>query len=424
MATTNEGAQSRWRDAGGEGLAASLRRTLDKPLTSYHLVLGVSGLLLTLGLLMVLSASSVSSLREYDSSYAIFLRQAMWVAVGIPLAWIASRMPRGLIRGLSWPALLVSIVLIAATYLPGVGVTIHGNRNWISVGGPFQLQPSELAKLALVLWLADVYARKARLLSQWRHLLVPMVPACLVVVGLVIGQGDLGTALVLFAIVLGMLWVVGAPTRLFLSTFLVIAVAAFALVSTERERVDRLTGFLDPMADYGGSGWQASHGFFALATGGLWGRGIGASNQKWGGLPEAHTDYIFAIIGEEFGLFGTIVVLGLFVTLAYAGVRIAARTKDPFVRYASAGIVVWLLSQALINIGMVLGLLPVIGIPLPLISYGGSALLPTLVALGLLMSFARTEPGAQAALRARRRRGSPRTARQAKQAAPTVSARP
>ena len=157
------------------------------------------------------------------------------------------------------------------------------------------------------------------------------------------------------------------------------------------------------MADYRGSGWQASHGFFALATGGLLGRGIGASNQKWGGLPEAHTDYIFAIIGEEFGLFGTLVVLGLFATLAYAGVRIAPRTKDPFVRYASAGIVVWLLAQAMINIGMVLGLLPVIGIPLPLISYGGSALLPTLVALGLLLGFATTEPGARAALRQRRR---------------------
>jgi cell division protein FtsW len=418
----DQGQQGRWRDAGGDGLAASLKRTLDKPLTSYHLVLGVSGLLMTLGLLMVLSASSVSSLREYDSSYAIFMRQAMWVVIGVPLAYVTSRLPRGLIRGLSWPALIISVLLIAATYIPHVGVTIHGNRNWISFGGPFQIQPSELGKLALVLWLADVYARKGRLLGQWRHLLVPMVPACLVVVGLVIGQGDLGTALVLFAIVLGMLWVVGAPTRLFMGTFLVVAVAAFALVSTERERVERLTGFLDPMADYGGSGWQASHGFFALATGGLWGRGIGASNQKWGGLPEAHTDYIFAIIGEEFGLFGTVVVLGLFATLAYAGVRIAARTKDPFVRYASAGIVVWLLSQALINIGMVLGLLPVIGIPLPLISYGGSALLPTLVALGLLMSFARTEPGAKAALRARKRR-SGRTTTRPRPQRETVSSR-
>jgi cell division protein FtsW len=420
---TTEGTQGRWRDAGGEGFAASLKRSLDKPLTSYHLVLGVSGLLLTLGLLMVLSASSVSSLREYGSSYAIFMRQAMWVCVGLPLAWAASRLPRGLIRALSWPALLVSVFLICLTYVPGIGVTIHGNRNWISFGGPFQLQPSELCKLALVLWLADVYARKGRLLGQWRHLLVPMAPACIVAVGLVVGQGDLGTALVLFAIILGMLWVVGAPTRLFIGTFLVIAVAAFALASTPRERVDRLTGFLDPMADYGGSGWQASHGFFALATGGLWGRGIGASNQKWGGLPEAHTDYIFAIIGEEFGLFGTIVVLGLFVTLAYAGVRIAARSKDTFVRYASAGIVVWLLSQALINIGMVLGLLPVIGIPLPLISYGGSALLPTLVSLGLLLSFARTEPGAAAALRARRRRSSRKRALRRSARSQTVSAR-
>jgi cell division protein FtsW len=403
VATTSQETGERWRDAGGEGLPASLKRTLDKPLTSYHLVLGVSGLLLTLGLLMVLSASSVSSLREYGSSYAIFTRQAMWVGIGIPIAWLTSRLPRGLIRGLSWPALVLSVALIALTYVPGIGVTVNGNRNWISFGGPFQLQPSELAKLALVLWLADVYSRKGKLLTQWRHLIVPMVPFCLVVVALVIGQGDLGTALVLFAIILGMLWVVGAPTKLFAGAFLVIAVAAFGLVTTQQERVDRLTGFLNPLADYGGSGWQASHGFFALATGGLWGRGIGASNQKWGGLPEAHTDYIFAIIGEEFGLFGTIVVLMLFVTLAYAGVRIAARTKDPFVRYASAGIVIWLLGQAMINIGMVLGLLPVIGIPLPLISYGGSALLPTLVSLGLLLSFARNEPGARAALLARRR---------------------
>ncbi len=420
---TTEGAQTGWRDAGGEGFRASLKRTLDKPLTSYQLVLGVAGLLLTLGLLMVLSASSVSSLREYGSSYAIFMRQAMWVCIGLPAALLASRLPRGLIRGLSWPALIVSIILIGLTYVPGIGVTVHGNRNWISFGGPFQLQPSELAKLALVLWLSDVYARKGRLLHQWRHMLIPMVPVCLVVVGLVIGQGDLGTALVLFAIILGMLWVVGAPTRLFLGTFLIIAVTAFALASTQRERVDRLTGFLDPLANYGGSGWQASHGFFALATGGLWGRGIGASNQKWGGLPEAHTDYIFAIIGEEFGLFGTIVVLGLFVTLAYAGVRIAARSKDPFVRYASAAIVVWLLSQALINIGMVLGLLPVIGIPLPLISYGGSALVPTLVSLGLLMSFARHEPGAQAALRARKRRPGRSRRRESSSSQPVLSRR-
>jgi cell division protein FtsW len=243
------------------------------------------------------------------------------------------------------------------------------------------------------------------------------MPVCALVVGLVVLQGDLGTALVLFAIVLGMLWVVGAPARLFVGSFLVVTVLAFGLAASQPERVARLTGFLNPIANYGTQGWQASHGFFALATGGLWGSGIGASSQKWGNLPGAHTDFIFAIIGEEFGLFGTLVVLGLFVTLAYVGIRIAARTPDRFVRYASAGIVVWLMSQALINIGMVLGLLPVIGIPLPLISYGGSALVPTLVALGLLLSFARTEPGAQAALQARRRDRRRRLSRRSDQEA-------
>jgi cell division protein FtsW len=406
--------EQRRREVGTAGFLSSVKRNLDRPTTSYHLVLGASGLLLVLGLLMVLSASSVSSLKEYDSSYAIFVKQAMWVVAGIPLAWVASRLPLRLVRALVWPALLVSIALIALTYVPTFGVAVNGNRNWLSFGGPFLIQPSEVAKLALVLWFADVYARKGKLLHQWRHLTVPLLPMSLLVVGLVVGQGDLGTALVLFAIVLGMLWVVGAPARLFAGTFLVVGAIAFVLASSERERVTRLTSFLDPVAQYSGAGWQASHGFFALATGGLWGRGIGASNQKWGGLPEAHTDYIFAIIGEEFGLFGTLVVLTLFATLAFAGIRISARTDDAFVRYASAGIVIWLLSQALINIGMVLGLLPVIGIPLPLISYGGSALVPTLVALGLLLSFARTEPGAAAALRARRqstRRGSPTSSR-------------
>jgi cell division protein FtsW len=383
------------------GILSSTKRLLDKPLTSYHLVLGVSALLLSLGLLMVLSASSVTSLRDYGNSYPIFFHQAMWVGAGLPLAWLASRLPISFVRGLAWPALLLSCAAIAATYVPGLGVEVNGNQNWLSLGG-FQIQPSEFAKLALVLWCADVYARKGKLLRSWSHLIIPVVPAAFLVILLVVGQHDLGTSLVLFAVVLGMLWVVGAPLRLFAGSAIVFGVVAFALVATEKERVARLANFANPLDDYLGQGWQASHGFFALATGGLWGSGIGASTQKWGGLAGAHTDYIFAIIGEEFGLFGTLVVLVLFATLAYAGIRIATRTKAPFVKYASAGIVVWLMCQTLINVGMVLGLLPVIGIPLPLISYGGSALLPTLISLGLLLSFARTEPGAEAALRARR----------------------
>ncbi len=415
MATASE---EKWRVAvATPGMRAALKRTLDKPLTSYHLVLGVSGLLLCLGLLMVLSASSVTSLNEYGNSYTIFAKQAVWVCVGVPLALVASLLPVGLIRFGAWWVLLLSILLIGLTYVPGLGVSVNGNRNWLSLGGPFLIQPSELAKLAMVLWCADVFSRKDKLLTQWRHVLVPMMPVCALVVGLVVLQGDLGTALVLFAIVLGMLWVVGAPARLFLGSFLVVVVLAFGLAASQPERVARLTGFLNPIANYGTQGWQASHGFFALATGGLWGSGIGASSQKWGNLPGAHTDFIFAIIGEEFGLFGTLVVLALFVALAYAGIRIAARSPNRFVRYASAGIVVWLLSQAVINIGMVLGLLPVIGIPLPLISYGGSALVPTLVSLGLLLGFSRTEPAAQAALAERRRERRRRRSRHSGQEA-------
>ena len=386
------------------GWLASARQALDRPLTSYHLVLGVTGLLLALGLVMVLSASSVSSYLTYGNSYYVFARQALWVAIGLPLAWLTSRLPTKWLRRIAYPALLGSIGLVALTYLPGFGVTVNGNRNWINLGGPFNLQPSEFAKLALVVWVADPYARKDQLLDQWRHLLVPMLPVAGLVVALVVGQGDLGTALVLAAIVLGMLWVAGAPARLFVGALVTAVGAAFFLATREDYRLQRMVGFLDPFSDYRYSGWQAAHGFFALASGGWWGVGIGASRQKWGSLPEAHTDFIFAVIGEELGLFGTLVVLGLFLTLGYAGVRIAVRTKDPFVRYASAGITVWLLAQALVNIGAVLGLIPVIGIPLPLVSYGGSALLPTLVALGMLLAFAKTEPGAAAALQQQSRR--------------------
>ena len=220
-------------------------------------------------------------------------------------------------------------------------------------------------------------------------------------------QHDLGTALVLFAIVLGMLWVVGAPARLFVVALTFVGVVALWLATTSQERLERLTNFADPFKDFQGAGWQPAHGIFAMSTGGIFGKGISASQQKWGNLPGAHTDFIFAVLGEELGLVGTLLVLALFLTIAYAGFRVAVRTKDPFVRYMAAGITIWLTAQMMINVGMVLALLPVIGIPLPLVSYGGSALLPSLVALGLLVSFARSEPGAKAALRARRRRRTP-----------------
>ncbi|MDT0201256.1 putative lipid II flippase FtsW [Nocardioides sp. AE5] len=380
---------------------ASLRAALDRPLTSYYLLLGASALLLTVGLIMVLSSSSVYSFRESGDSYAVFKRQLTWVAIGLPLAFVVSRMPRAVLRKLTWLGLAGALVLLALTIGP-MGLVRNGQKNWLGLG-PIVIQPSEMAKLAVILWASHVYAVKHRRLDQLGHVLIPVVPGMAAVAALVVWQRDLGTALVVFAIMLAMLWVVGAPGKLFALTFSVIAVGAFYMATTNDNRRGRLLNFIDPFADYHDAGWQPAHGLYALSTGGWFGQGIGASQQKWGDLPEAHTDFIFAVLGEELGLVGTLLVLMLFLTIAFAAIRVASRTQDPFVRYTSFGITVWLLGQMIINVGMVLALLPVIGIPLPLISYGGSALLPSLIALGLLIGFARSEPEAARALAARKR---------------------
>jgi cell division protein FtsW len=379
----------------------SLRAALDRPLTSYYLLLGASALLLTIGLIMVLSASSVRSYEDFDGdSYAIVKRQLLWVAIGLPLAWVVSRISHRWIRRLAYPGFSISLVLLLLTAF--FGVTRNGNKNWLGVG-PLVIQPSEIAKLALVIWAAHIYANKERRLDSAHEIVVPVVPGMVLATGLVVFGRDLGTALVLIALLLGLLWVVGAPRRFFTVMFGFVAVALVALVTTSPERVGRVTNFLDPFNDFHGTGWQPAHGLYALSTGGLFGQGIGASQQKWGDLPAAHTDFIFAVLGEELGLAGTLLVITLFLTIAFAALRVARRTDDPFVRYTTFGIVVWLVGQMIINVGMVLALLPVIGIPLPLISYGGSALLPSLIALGLLVGFARREPEAARALAQRRK---------------------
>ena len=380
---------------------SSMREAFDRPLTSYYMLVGASALLLTIGLVMVLSASSVWSFRVFDGdSYAVVRRQLMWLSLGLPAAFIASRMSLRLVRALAYPAYLLSLVLLLATAF--VGTSVNGNQNWLGVGS-LAIQPSELAKLALVLWAAHIYANKERRLHSLHQLVVPVVPGLLLATLLVVAGRDLGTALVFFAILLGMLWVVGAPARLFWLAISLVSVAAIGLAATDTERVARITNFADPFQDYLDTGWQPAHGLFALSSGGWFGQGIGASQQKWGDLPEAHTDYIFAVLGEELGLVGTLLVVALFLTIALAALRVARHTQEPFVRYASFGIVVWLVGQMIINVGMVLALLPVIGIPLPLVSYGGSSLLPSLTALGLLIGFARREPEAARALAARRR---------------------
>ncbi|WP_084470275.1 putative lipid II flippase FtsW [Jiangella gansuensis] len=386
------------RAAGSE----ALRRLLKRPLASYYLVLGSAGLLLVLGLVMVFSASSVMSRLQFGHSYYFFARQLAWVIVALPAAWVASRMSTRTIRRFGLPMLVVAAMLLALTFVPGLGVTRGGNTNWLDFGGPFLIQPSEPAKLALIVWGAGMFALKGRLLQQWKHLMIPFVPVAGAVVALTIGQHDLGTALVLMAIVLTLLWVVGVPTWLFGLALGVVGVVGAYFVAASENRMSRVVSFLDPFADFAGTGYQAANSIYAFATGGWWGTGLGASRLKWGQLPEAHTDFIFSILGEELGLPGALMVLALFFTLGYAGIRIAMRTDDMFTRLAAAGITGWLVVQAIINLGSVLVVFPVIGVPLPLVSYGGASMVVAIVAVGILMALAKEEPGAREALAARK----------------------
>jgi len=270
-----------------------------------------------------------------------------------------------------------------------VGVEVSGQRNWIDIIGPFRLQPSEIAKLAVVIWAADLLARKESILDRWTHLLIPLLPMTGLILLLVLLGGDVGNSIILSAIIAGVLFAAGAPLRLFIALGAVGGVAIAGLTMAAPYRMSRFTSWLDPSADPLGEGWQLTQGQYALGTGGWWGVGLGASREKWGSLPEAHTDFIYSVIGEELGLVGTLVVLLLFGVITFAAFRISQTSTDTFVRLASAGIGTWIAVQAIVNIGAVLGLLPITGVPLPLVSYGGSSLVPLLVGIGMLLSFAR-----------------------------------
>jgi cell division protein FtsW len=385
-----------------------LRSMLDRPLTSYHLVLGSVALLVIVGLMMVLSASSVNAYLTVGDSYFYVKRQLIFLAIGVLGAFVIMKLPPSTLRLFGWFGVALAAILLILTYTP-LGISVNGNRNWLYLGSSlFSVQPAEFAKLAMIVWGADVLARKYRLLDQPKHLLVPFLPVSAVLILLVLFQGDAGTAVVMAVIAAGMLWIVGAPLRVLLSLASAGAAGVIAIFITSSVRMRRLAAFLDPTLDLNGANDQANAGMFAIASGGWWGVGLGASRQKWGSLPEAHTDFIFAVLGEEFGLFGSLVVLAMIGILGYAGIRIATHADDLFVRYAAGGITVWFMVQALINLAVVLRLLPIAGVPLPLLSYGGSALIANLLAVGVLLACARREPEARKLLAKKAIRPRPR----------------
>jgi cell division protein FtsW len=307
----------------------------------------------------------VNAYLTHGDSYFYVKRQVIFLGVGVLGAFTIMKLPPSTLRLLSWFGLGIATVLLILTYTP-LGISVNGNRNWLYLGSSlFSIQPAEFAKLAMILWGADVLARKYRLLDQPKHLLVPFLPVSGILVLLVLFQGDAGTAVVMAFIATGILWIVGAPVRVLLALASAGVAGVVGIFVTSSVRMRRLAAFLDPTLDADGANHQANAGMFAIASGGWWGVGLGASRQKWGSLPEAHTDFIFAVLGEEFGLFGSLVVLAMIGILGYAGIRIAMRADDLFVRYAAAGITTWFMVQALINLAVVLRLLPIAGVPLP-----------------------------------------------------------
>ena len=402
MTSTSTPSRARTADR-PRGRSGTWRSHLDSPVATYNLIAGVTLALVVFGLVMVLSASTVMSLEETDlaSPYAIFDSQLVFAVIGTVALVVAARMPVIAWKRLAIPALLGALALQLLVFVPGIGFAVNGNRNWIHVG-PLTMQPSELIKVGLVLVGGLVLSRKHKHLDHLGHVVIPfLIPIAAASVALVLVGGDLGTVLVLGAIIAALLYAAGVPGRWFAFSFAGFAAMATSLVLLSPNRLARFDVWLGRDTNPFGQARQPMQGRFALADGGWFGLGLGASREKWQWLSEPHNDFIFAIIGEELGLPGTIVVLVLFALLALACYRLVVRTTDTFVRIATAGAMTWIVVQAMVNIGAVIGLLPVIGLPLPLVSSGGSSLVTTMLALGVLLSFARAEPGCAEALAAR-----------------------
>jgi cell division protein FtsW len=371
----------------------AVRRLFAAETSEYFLLLGTTIFLVVFGLVMVLSSSSIESYVSSKDFFGTATRQGLYALIGVPIMLIAARAPIGFWKRWARVAVFLGIGLQLLVFTP-LGWGNGYNRNWIRIGS-FTAQPSELIKLAFVVWLAWMLTSRPQLLSDWRRLLLSIGPVIGISIGLVLFGGDLGTAIIMIFIALGALYFAGVRLRWIAAAGVVISLIAFVLVQLRSSRSNRVDAWLGGCTDPSKAQtdcYQVTHGWQSLAHGGVFGVGLGNSTGKWSWVPEADNDFIFAIIGEELGLIGAILVLGLFVVLAICFVRIIRMSTDPFAKVATAAAMVWIVGQALVNIAVVLGLLPVLGVPLPLVSAGGSALITTLAAIGVVLSFARTRP--------------------------------
>ena len=366
---------------------------LAKPVNHLYMLLVSAAAMTLLGLIMVFSASSIHSIDTKGSAISIVLRQLLFVAVSIPLAGYISKLPAKRWEIAGRLGLVISIGLLGVLLIPGVGKTVNGNTNWIDLK-VIDVQPSEFAKFFMILWASYLLARKENAGHFNVNVFKLIGPGFLLIMALVMYGHDLGTASVLASILAGLLFVSGIRLKL----LGVITSVGFALlaafIATSGYRAARFLVFLNPFdqAQYKNAGWQPAHSLLGLASGGLFGVGLGGSRQKWGNLAEAHTDFIFSVIGEELGLLGTLTVLILICTLIYSIFRIALRAQEPMVRFGCAGIACWITVQAFLNIGSATSVLPVVGVTLPLVSYGGSALVATICAIGFVAGAALRDP--------------------------------
>ena len=380
-------------------MSETTQKFLAKPSSSYKILMWSTLALSILGAVMVFSASSIYSLENKGNSFSVIGRQLFFLILSIPLGYLASRQNLDRWKNLARFGFLISAILLIIVAIPGVGKSVNGNQNWISLGF-VDIQPSEIVKMLMILWAAHMLATREHAGRHNTNVLALITPGFVLVMGLIMLGRDLGTTAVFAAILAGLLWVSGVSGKIFggviASVFSLIAVA----IATAPYRAQRFLVVLDPFApeDYKNAGWQPAHSLLGLASGGVFGVGLGASRQKWGNLAEAHTDFIFSVIGEELGLFGTLIVLLLFSALIFSIFRIALRAKDPMSKYACAGIGAWIAFQTILNIGSATSMIPVVGVTLPLVSYGGSSLLATYIALGFVLGAARRDPAAMADL--------------------------
>ena len=373
--------------ATGARAVVTVRRLFSSETPEYVVMVAMALFLVIFGLVMVLSSSFVTAGSGSGDFLGVFIRQGMWAMLGVPAMFILSTWKPQALRALAPTLLLIGLILQGLVVFTPLGVTSGGNTNWLAIGG-LTGQPSEFVKLALIVWMAHVLADRVDYIREPQALGKPLIPGLVLALGFVLLGQDLGTMGVMAVIVLGVLFVAGVRLSLLLGVVGVTAAFAAVMALIAPYRMERVTVWLSGCTEdqFLYQCWQPMQGTMALGSGGVLGVGLGNSRAKWSWLPEADTDYIFAVIGEELGLVGAGLVIICFTVLAFAMAKLVQKNSDPFARLVTAGVMIWIVGQALVNIAVVLEYLPVLGVPLPFISVGGSALLSTLLALGLVMA--------------------------------------